>query len=275
MVYARKNWDLRFPILLSILVPITGPFGAGICLTSVLLYLVFKRTSVPIKVLINSLAPKIKVEPSKLLYERVLYGLDVYDPDCTPISFNDVIAYGTERQKRVVIEKTLRYFRPEFAPVLKQAMHDSNNSIRVLAATAITKLHYRYFQRYLKLEKKRKEMYSCPEDILIFARLCEEYSNAEILDVDRANKMRMSAIHSYQEYRKLKPNCPIPLYHLGRLFIQNGDIKQARDTLETLLSHHSKSREALKWYMYTQFQMKEYDTIRAHSDSIWKVGISL
>ena len=59
-------------------------------------------------------------------------------------------------------EEISRYYKREFAPALMKALHDSNNAIRVQAATVIAKLEQEYMSSFMKLSR---QLQADPEDM--------------------------------------------------------------------------------------------------------------
>ena len=64
---------------------------------------------------------------SKAAYERIVHKMDDYQFSKVPVPFANVMAFGTYQQKRLVIQKALRFFRPEFADIFFQGLNDDNN----------------------------------------------------------------------------------------------------------------------------------------------------
>ncbi|MFQ5730204.1 MAG: hypothetical protein ACE5GN_07575, partial [Waddliaceae bacterium] len=87
--FSYKQWDLRFPILLLILVASLGPFGALICAATLLLHKMYARTSQTLMDLLSALFPESHFDPTAFLYERIIYGLDDYGDDYNPMPFMD------------------------------------------------------------------------------------------------------------------------------------------------------------------------------------------
>lgn len=273
-----KQLDMRFPLLLTILVACFGPFGVGLFLMILVLYQIYCRTSLGLKALLSSLLPEAHFSPSERVYDRIVHGLDDYDPDIQPLPFMDIIMFGTEKQKRLAIEKILRYFHPDFAPALLRGLKDPNNGIRVLAATAVTTLDQRYFDRFLELEENCRNKPNHMKGILEFAEHCDQYALSQILDRERAEKMIAYAIESYEMYLTLNPQNNEVIGALGRLYIKEGKPGKAKDLLEKALdkSEHI-PMEFTKWYMCALYNLKDYTTLRAfatrQTDLIQERGI--
>lgn len=262
---SHMEWDLRFPLLLTILVATLGPLGAVIFLMTLVLFQVYSRTAQTIKDLLSSLVPKFHSDPAKDVYERIVYGLEDFEPDVTPLPFMDVITFGTDKQKRLAIEKILRYFHPLFSPALATALQDENNGIRVLAATAVATLDKLYFDKYLALEKKYHLSPDNLKTILAFAQHCDDYAvTSEILDEDKSKQMISHAIEAYERCYKMDPKDLKVAGLLGRLYVKDNRHIAAKKHLEGVLVNSSIKVpvEIYKWYMCALYQLEEYSQLR-------------
>lgn len=263
VLFSYLKWDLRFAIYLTIMVSSLGFFGSGVCLLTLLLYSIYLQTSDSIKDLFASLFPETHFSKVDALYERITHGLDNFDPDYNPLPFMDVIEFGTEKQKRLAIEKILRFFRPEFAPSLLKALEDPSNGIRVLAATAVNTLDRHFFERYLELEKIVSKEGSTLADLLQFASHCDLYAQSQILDDGRLKKVVGNAIDSYQKVLRYDSGNLSVVGNLARLYASQGMVEQALQLLEPRIqSLDAIPYEISKWYMAALYHLKDYKKLR-------------
>ncbi len=264
-VFACKIFerDLRFPLLLAILTAGLGPFGPAIYLLTLLLYFVFSVTAWAQKDLFAALFPEVKADASEVVYERILQGLDVFY-EAKTLPFVDVVMFGNEKQKRLAIEKMLRYYRPDFATALKQALQDSNNGIRVLAATAINTLDRHYFKTFLEFEKLYRKNSSELEHTLKFAAHCDLYLRSGVLEETRLKKIIDCAVEAYEKCLEIKPNQQVLQEHLARLYLQKGRADQSIALLENYINAEAPLSSGIsKWIMASLFSTKDYAGIRA------------
>ncbi len=266
LLYSRLGCDLRFAVYLTILVAALGPFGAFVSMLTTLLYAFLSRTSENIQDFFASLFPDNQSEMSADLYERIMHGLDKYDEDYNPLPFMDVIEFGTEKQKRLAIEKILRFFRPEFAPSLLKALDDPSNGIRVLAATAVNTLDRHFFERFLSLQNELQEDPENYKLTLQFSIHCDQYAQSQILDEARLNKMVYNAIHGYRKVVESDPKNIYAVSNLARLCVEYGDPSFSCALLEPLISSLEEvPSEISKWYMAALFKLGEFDKLREFS----------
>ena len=61
-------------------------------------------------------------------------------------------------QKQMAIAKITQYFQPRFAPLLLQAVQDSNAAVRVQAATGLAKIEHDFMSQYLHQPEKSAKL---------------------------------------------------------------------------------------------------------------------
>lgn len=270
--FAYLKWDLRFAIYLTILVASLGSFGAVVCLLTMLFYSIYLDTAESIKDFFAAIFPKTHFSKVELIYERITHGLDNYDPDYTPLPFMDVIEFGTEKQKRLAIEKILRYFRPEFAPSLLKALDDPSNGIRVLAATAVNTLDRHFFERYLELEKAVKNGKTTPSTLLRFANHCDLYAQSQILDEGRLRKVKKNAIDAYIGVLKYDSENVNVVANLSRLYVSEEMPELALELLEPRMTTlKTIPPEISRWYMAALYHLKDYEKLRKFTEDHFEI----
>jgi len=249
----------RFLYLNMIAVGFLGVFGAFITLIVLSIYLAFRSRTTSLMQLLDNFFPGEEEDLSEVLYERVRFGMDDFDPRKMPVVFQDVLEYGSESQKRLAIERMLKHFRPEFTKAFSKALNDSSNAIRVVAATAVTRIDKQYAETE---ERLKKDVENNSEDIaalLDYAKHCHEYSELDIIDRIRALKLRARAIEAYSRYREAKPGIFFVDIALASLFYSNGEYHRVL----TLLSPYFQKSEPVdyriyRWYMSSLFQLRRW-----------------
>ncbi len=258
-----RNWDRRIPYLMTLFVATMGPFGAGICVVSIAMRGVFGITAAPLSQLLEELAPEGETFDREILYDRIIYGLENYHPGNVPVSFHDVMAFGSIRQKRRVLEKILRYFRPEFASALFVALDDSTNAIRVQAATVMSTLDYQFYDRFTLLEMAARKHPDSIQAQMDLAEHCGNYVFSQILDKDRMDDMQAHAIQAYENCLKLDPLNQLALLGLGRLHVYKGDLQTGYAYLSKVIEEYEDcSVETYRWLMRALYKMKDYQELR-------------
>ncbi|NGX57688.1 MAG: hypothetical protein K940chlam3_00582 [Chlamydiae bacterium] len=229
-----RGWGGRYTYLIALLVGLMGPFGAGMGLVVLGLYVLDTFFVDSASNLIKELMPKMEKSKSEALYDRIQSGMESPEVDVEVTPLKDIMKMGTRKQKLVAIEKVLQYYHPEFIPALKMAIVDEDNSVRVLAATAISSLEDHFHKRFIELEADCLHLPDDPETILRFADHCFEYAKFDIFEEGRLKAIREIAIEKYKEYLNLRPEDKHIFFQLGSLYFNNGNYELAQETIESL-----------------------------------------
>ncbi|MFA6915105.1 MAG: hypothetical protein WC222_01795 [Parachlamydiales bacterium] len=262
VIYLVPRWrwdDLRFPIFISALFIPAGPWGAGIAAFTLSVYWFYSQSqgSDWLDDIFDD------SDHDYVLYERIVHGLEDLTPKQRIVSFKDIMTFGTEKQKRAAIEKMLVYFIPPFFPILKELLNDKNNSVRVHAATAITRLDRQYYEKFLELEAKTLQFPKNTDVLLSLAHHCEFCLESGMFDEDRRKKILFTALMAYMEYIQLKPlNFPVYL-SFAKLHLQNNDPVTAKECLEKYFNEKQpKTLFACSLWMQALYELKEYSSLR-------------
>lgn len=263
-VFYRPIIDKRVNTVSILFIALMGPLGAAVSILAIALFFVLKVFFTDKdKELLKYLLPQKKENYGEEIYNRLIYGLDSFDADKLPSVFNDVLVYGSERQKRIVIERMLRYFRVEFSSVLQEALNDANNSIRVLAATAVTRIDKQYSEENLLL---LKHVQSKPNDFdgqIKLAKQSEEYSKLGFIDEQRRAKYRIMAVEHFQKAIEIDPGDAPARVSLSEIYYLLERYTDVIDCLNPVIeSESSLQDQAIKWYLSAMFKLKKYAEIR-------------
>lgn len=262
VLFHLRNLDTRYLIPFCLFFIPFGPPGAVLVSASLILYLIDHYITQPISSLISSLFPKQKEETSEYIYERLQYGLEDTRSDRVPIPFKDIMHYGNYNQKRIVIEKMLRYFKPEFAPILKVGLEDPSSAIKVQAATAISFIDHKMFDRLIALKNLHLRD---PEDPFLFKSFVEfgaYYSLSGILDKDRLSEILSEIIPAINDYLIKFPKEYVLKLTLAKLYLLRDDPMRAQKLLEELLDV-SFNPEAAYMLMDILYELKDFDKVKA------------
>lgn len=261
-LFSSKKLDMRYLILLVLFTGTLGPPGALVILFSIILYVIYAKIVTPLKTLIGTFFPESELTESDIVYERIFYKLDEFHPGKIPIPFKDIMLFGSYQQKRISIEKMLRYFRPEFTEALLIGLNDKSNSVRVQAATALSTLDHDFFNEYIYLQNLVKKY---PDDLSLlkeFGTHCDEYAASEILDPDRAKKMRESAILALEKYLQFKKEDIQVKSELGKLYLLNQEFEKAKNYLKEIIFEPDCPEIAWINLMHALYELKEFDELQ-------------
>jgi hypothetical protein len=275
-----RQQDTRFLALAGLMISLLGPLGAFICLIIGLLYSILSRYALPIPEFLAQLSPDIRKDESTILYERLIYGMEDFDSKENAVSFQDIMTYGSVLQKLTAIDRMLKHYKPSFASILFHALKDKSHIVRSQTAASIATLDTRYFGKYLKLKEKLEKRPDDPELNLAIGNYCEKYIASNILEKDRADKMKRNAIAAYETYLSSYPDKQHIQIALGRLNLSNGNLEEGRSWLEPVVKnlvqnppsyenadqennqHKLQREEAYSLWLDLLFARKDYDGIR-------------
>lgn len=262
-VLSWLHCDLRLPLTLVVFCALLGPFGAFLGLATGLFYLVYRRLSSQYIGLLEQMFPEDEyVHPISRLSQRIERGLENVDNDTTAIPFMDIMSFGSLQQRLRAVGLTLRYFHPKLAPVLQKGLRDSNNSVRVLAATSLLALDKSYYDTYQAL---RDEVVKSPRRRVSWKALAQQaaaYAEIRILSPERAQKMLEAAREAYCTYAELAGTSETTLLALARIDLGLGKVDSARQSLEALCRKVPVQAEALKLLAEACFREQDYDSLR-------------
>lgn len=255
------SWYLLFATALF-----TAP-GAGAACLAFVLYLRHARHSRPFEEWYKELFP----ERGRRIYERVYEELQLTvrqrASKSEVIPFADVINYGSREQKQLAISLMSRHFEPPFAPVLKRALEDRDNSVRIQAATAITNLESQFAERVMTLEK-RIAGDPAPRHLLELARHFDRYAFSGLLDDERSQRARARAIETYRRYLDDEPDDLFARVAIGRLLLRSGDAAGARDWLRAAHERHGGHPSIDNWLLEAHYRLGDYGEVRRLARSL-------
>jgi len=261
--FVFMEWCGRSIRITALFVVIMGPFGAAMGLLTLVLYFFYLYYSDPVYSLIQELMPDMKKSSVEQLQERIQAGLEGFQQDTEVISLHEIMQFGNTKQKLVAIEKVLKYYHPEFISALKVAVTDDSNSVRVLAATAISSLEDRFQKKFVKLEKQYKERPDHPETILELAEHSAEYARFDVFDVGRLDKIKHYAVGKFEEYLGYRPDDEEVRFKLASVYMDMEEYEKAEKLLlELTLDADGRGLNQHFKLMELYFKRGEYSKIR-------------
>lgn len=219
--------NINLPVIALVLTAVTGLLGAITVLLIVLIMAITPDAGSPFSQWYYSLFPRNHKSEAEKLYERLYHGLDDLSDKSNVVSFDDVIKLGTYRQKQEAIAKIVNHYHPDFANTLKIAINDPLNSVRVQAATAISKILDLYSQMHDKLIAAY-ERYPKNHKVLInLARHTHAYANCGLIEIERARLLEEEALKYFQEYLALHPDDADAIYFIGSIYLFKKENQEA------------------------------------------------
>jgi len=239
-----------------------GPAGPFTAIVTGLLLLVFHRDWFDFQAWYASLFPVETQSRVTQLYELLLRrqrqqrGTGVE-------SFADVLSGQDSAKKRLVIGLLTRHFRPGFAPALKQALTDTDPSVRTQAATAVATIEGRFLARVQELNRKLRERPRSFKRRQQLARHYDDYAFTGLLDAERERYNRIRALESYQQALAVRPREPALWLAIGRILVREHRHAAAADWFAVAESRGLLSPDMMLWQMEALFQLGRYDRVRA------------
>jgi tetratricopeptide (TPR) repeat protein len=191
-----------------------------------------------------------------------MIGRDESSKTYSVIPFLDVLSFGNETQKRQALAKMTSHFHPNFAPAFKKALSDDSNTIRVQAATAITKIENQFTERLMKLAKVKEQYEREPVVVLALAEHYDNYAYTGLLDADREQANRQRAFEHYQEYLELDPQSLDVRTRVGRILMRNKEFDKACEWFRKCADLGYVSEAIFQWYSEALFECGRYDELR-------------
>ncbi|MBF0604965.1 MAG: cyclic nucleotide-binding domain-containing protein [Nitrospirae bacterium] len=185
--------------------------------------------------------------------------------------FMDILAYGTQEQKQTMIAKMSRHFKPAFAPVLREAVNNADNAVRVQAATAISHVENSFMRRTMALEQQREHHPDDMELVLTVARHYDDFAFTGLLDPVREGENRQKAIAGYRACLAGRPGDHGLAIALGRTLVRSGELVEAAEFFEATLRHGEATHQMVLWAMETLFKLKRFDQLEVLSQRYQKL----
>jgi len=262
-LFTTSSFDMRIGHLVLILIAFLGPMGGVLSILCSILHSILVMMNVKEEDPILRLIPEIAVSDVNQLYHKIIMDTHVDESMSLPTIFMDVLAYGSESQKRIIIERILRHFRPDLSGNLKEALNDPLASIRVFAATAVTRLEKQYSDQYHNLQNEVNQNPDNFDQLYQYAKHCEEYSKLEFIDDQRKKNFIDRAIKSYETCLNEHPYDDKLLTALAKLYFRCKYYKKTLSLVRELITENNQpSTEISKLYLSSLFELKMYDELR-------------
>jgi polysaccharide biosynthesis protein PelE len=258
----------RFALLLLIAVAAAGPYGAAGLVVSTLLYWLFDHLSSPFSLWHATMFPRRKISEAERIYTDIAIGRDESEKIYSVIPFLDVLSFGSEIQKRQALAKIAANFHPLFAPVLKKALGDISNTIRVQAAVAITRIEQQFTERQMQLSVVEKLHPDDPIVLLALARHYDNYAYTGLLDAHRETANRTQALDYYRRYLARKSEDVQVRSDIGRLLMRSGEYKEAAEWFRQCIDLGYGTPTIAQWHAEALFRCGRYGELRQYSHAV-------
>lgn len=258
----RRGMDVQHLALLAIVSTFTGIFGAVGALLGFFSTLIFSARSHHFSEWYATIFPTDLPSDPQTIYDSIIEGIDENPSAYSVMPFTDVMRLGSENQKRRALSKMSSRFSPRFANAFRVALSDSNNAIRVQAATAIAKVEREFASKLERIELARS---MAPHDenlTLALAEFYDDYAFTGVLDSELEKLNRERAINAYKAYLDTHPDAPAAWIAVGRLLFRNQQWAEAADWFRHALDRGMRMNAMVLWYFECLFRLGQHRDLR-------------
>ncbi len=188
-------------------------------------------------------------------------------------SFYDVLRWGKLSEKEHVLSLISRSYRPEFAPVLNEALNGDDLGLRAQAAAGLSLLETRTSARLATLQHALRE---APDDAarvkatILLAQALSTAAHSSLYDENRTAEMRREISALLGPIVAAGSSDPAQSAMLrailGRTMIQLGDVDAACVTLEPVVAASEHADAAFGWLVEALFRKSDFIGLTALID---------
>jgi tetratricopeptide (TPR) repeat protein len=260
--YKQKD-DLRYPLLLLLAAFGMGPLGVAGMFIFMLLRPLFSLAAAPFSKWFRDLFP----EHGNIfinVFQRIRAGWDDYSKPSEIIPFYDFFNYGSLMQKQAVLDQVVEHYKPEYSPILRKALKDPQNVIRIQAAAIQAKIDHDFEVRLKEIERER--YLNVPETTLQLAKHYDYFAFLHVFDSMREQDCQQQAVRYYREYLKKRPEDQKAWLAIGRLLVRKKAYAEVSKWFEAFKSKFENiDVNAYPWYLEALYQTKDYDNLSSKS----------
>jgi len=259
---AEGGRDVRLPSMLLIATTIAGPFGASGMLVTMVLGEIFSRTSITFEEWYESLFPTEETNEGRGILGLVKGINALADGQTNVLPLNDILSFGSFAQKQAAVTLITKYYKPSFAPVLKKALADESNAIRVQAATVMAKIEAEFLPKMMALSREAGKRPGDAAALRALAAHYDDYAFSGVLDPKREVETRGLAVETYRKLLALDATDANARAAVGRLLVRQRKYEDAADWYARYPVAEWPPAARL-WHMESLFALGRYAELRA------------
>ena len=263
IILHKKQYDIKSCAMLLIYSAILGPIGIFSMTAMSIIYILTYRSSTDFLSWLSALFPEYSGSKSEDIFEQIIYSGNSESDTVEIEPFSDIMEYGTIEQRQLAIVRISQHFKPKFAPILLNALHDEENTVRVQAASALATIEDNFSRRYQTLKKETAAEDVDKTQLFQFAFLCNEYANSGLIASERSYELRNSIIETTLAYLNIDPdNLSIKMLLAHNYFFIK-EYEKAETVLEETLKTEINSENS-QLYLSTLFKQKKFDKVSTY-----------
>lgn len=253
--------DARLPSLLVAATAVAGPFGAAGTMLTMALGEIFSRSAMTFEEWYESLFPTEETNEGRGILGLVKGINALADGQTNVLPLNDILSFGSFAQKQAAVTLITKYYKPSFAPVLKKALADESNAIRVQAATAMAKIEAEFLSKMMALSREAEKRPDDPAALGALAAHYDDYAFSGVLDPKREVETRGLAVETYRKLLALTPSDANARSAVGRLLVRQRLFEEAAEWYARYPVNEWPAAARL-WHMESLFALGRYGKLR-------------
>lgn len=268
-IRAHYQADVRYHILSCVFVFFLGPLGTFVALLGTISNIAFSckfKGNFSDWIFNRLLAAASRERKSDKIYNRIVSGQEALTDKIDTEPLIDIMEFGSIRQKQEALVKVVKYFYPHLAPVLRMGLNDPDNAIRVQAAAALAKLQDDFHKEYTVLGQKIRGEAKTAEELVSFAKICEDYSNSGLMNTEGKSAELKEIITVFERAVKDFPDNLEMAISLMRMHLVNRDNDRLNELLTGILPHVRNPKPAIcDTLMELLFKMNRFAEMRSYA----------
>lgn len=262
------NKDSRVPILMIFSTVLMGPLGAFGCILVILLEAFYQHTAMSFEEWYASLFPEELEKYSEKLFETLQLIKDTGGDDAGLMPFMEILTFGTMQQKQMTIALMAKNYNPAFSFALKMATQDSQNAIRVQAASAIAMVENQFLNKAMNLEGELEKHAENKEILLHLGIHYDNYAFTGLLDEDRVNDCLHKSLAAYKAYLESNRDHLKAVLAVGRLLLKIKSAEESSQWYQAALMRGLDSVNLRFWYIESLYQLGNFKELRNQAEII-------
>lgn len=188
LFYKKKRYYLKNLLIIGLETAVLGLFGSAISAIVISISLFIAERQNRLQLFLEEIS-RDQFSHIEELGRRLEYteSLETYVLLTEP--FEDIITYGTTREKQSALLLAMRYFKPSFIPFIMKAAQDKDNTIRVLSATIISSIRKSVMEKFINLEKQLKTNQGDLNLLIIFLDIYKNFILTNFTKYERINEL--------------------------------------------------------------------------------------